>query len=183
MKTLTILSLFILSGIAANSQSFRGLDKSPADIAYMPDNFAHDRKPGEKVIAKVVYGRPLKKDRVIFGELVPYDKIWRTGANENTEITFYQDVIFGGAELPAGTYSLFTIPGKSTWTVILNSDLNYWGAYSYNEDNDVLRVQVSSSESLESIEAFTIQFEKKDETSASMKIAWDTSLLEVPIEY
>lgn len=76
---------------------------------------------------KIVYGRPLKNGRTIFGGIIPYDKVWRTGANEATEITFYKDVVFGGQAVKAGTYSLFTIPGKKEWTFILNKDLDIWG--------------------------------------------------------
>jgi len=161
----------------------RGLDKSPLDIAYLPHNYAHDREPGEKVIAKVVYSRPQKKDRVVFGGIVPYGKVWRTGANENTEIHFYQDITIGGEKVKAGTYSLFTIPGEKTWTIILNSNMDYWGAFSYNEENDVLRTQVEAGGNEEVVEAFTIQFATTDGESAIMKLAWDKTLVEVPIGY
>ena len=183
MRTLIFLALIFSSALVCHSQSFRGLDKSPADIAYLPDNFAHDRKPGEKAIAKVVYGRPLKKDRVIFGGIVPFDEVWRTGANENTEITFYQDVKFGDSDLKAGTYSLFTIPGKESWTIILNSDVNYWGAYSYDKEHDVIRITAIPKENTETVEAFTIQFKMSGEESASMIMAWDNVQIEVPIEF
>ena len=98
----------------ALGQSFAKVDKSTLDIAYLPHNFAHDRENGELAIAKVTYSRPLKKDREIFGNLVPYGKVWRTGANESTEIKFYRDVNFGGQHIKAGTYSLFTIPGEQS---------------------------------------------------------------------
>jgi hypothetical protein len=94
------------------AQKFRKADQSPMDMAYFPDHFAHDRKEGEKAIVRVTYSRPLKNGREVFGKLVPYGKVWRTGANEATEIKFYQDVEFGGKKVKAGSYSLFTIPGK-----------------------------------------------------------------------
>ena len=84
MKTLITLLIISLFASGVQAQSFKGIDKSPADIAYMPDNFAHDRKDGEEAIIKVVYSRPQKKDREVFGNLVKYGKVWRTGANEAT---------------------------------------------------------------------------------------------------
>ena len=170
MRNLFLSVLLIFAVFFGYAQDLRGLDKSPADIAYLPDNFAHDRKPGEKVIAKVVYSRPQKNDRVIFGGVVPYGKVWRTGANENTEIRFYQDVIMGGSRVKAGTYSLFTIPGKDSWEIILNSDTDYWGAFSYNEENDVLRVTVNPSINQDAVEAFTILFETQNEYSVSLQV-------------
>jgi hypothetical protein len=94
----------------------------------------------ESTYVKVTYGRPHKKGREIFGELVPYGKIWRTGANEATEITFTNDVLINKKKLKAGTYTIFTIPEKDKWKVIFNSDLGQWGAYNYNADKNVLEV-------------------------------------------
>ncbi len=92
------------------------------------------------------YGRPNVKDREIWGGLVPYGKVWRTGADEATTITFGGDVMVEGQELAAGTYSLFTIPGEEEWTVIFNEVAEQWGAYDYDESKDVLRVTVSPQE-------------------------------------
>lgn len=138
----TILSTFcllIVTLTASVAQDFRGLDQSPLDAAYYPDNFAHDRKPGEKALIKVVYSRPQVKGRTIFGDKVPYGEVWRTGANEATEVKFYEDVTIDGKDLAAGTYALFSVPGEEEWTIIFSADLNYWGAYSYKEGNDVLK--------------------------------------------
>lgn len=168
---------------AVQSQSFRKVDKSPLDYAYFPDHFAHDRKEGEKAVVRVIYSRPSKNDREVFGKLVPYDKVWRTGANENSEIKFYQDVVMAGKEVKAGTYSLFTIPGEKEWTIILNNDLDYWGAYKYNEKNDALRFTVPVASLNEPMENFSIQFEGKGDKQAVMKLGWDKTLVEVPMKY
>ena len=113
MKRLFFALLFLaLFSTVSNSQNFGGLDKSPMDMAYFPDNFAHDRKEGEKAVVRVTYSRPQKGGREIFGKLVPYGKVWRTGANEAIEIKFYQDVEIAGKKVKTGTYSLFTIPGE-----------------------------------------------------------------------
>ena len=182
MKYILFTALLItLSSATLKAQNFRELDKSPMDMAYFPDNFAHDRKPGQKAIARVTYSRPQKSGREIFGKLVPYGKVWRAGANEASEIKFYEDVNLGGKNVKAGTYSLFTIPGEKEWTIILNNDLDYWGAYSYNTKNDVLRVTAPATESSNAVENFTIQFESKGEKQGAMKFAWDKTVVEVPI--
>ena len=184
MKKVILLCLvFALCIGTAQSQNFRKVDKSPLDFAYFPDHFAHDRKEGEKAIVRVTFSRPSKNDREVFGKLVPYGKVWRTGANENTEIKFYQDVELAGKKVKAGTYSLFTIPGEKEWTIILNNDLDYWGAFKYNEKSDALRVTVPASTLNESLENFSIQFEAKGEKQAVMKLGWDKTVAEVPFKY
>ncbi len=90
----------------------------------------------------VNYGSPSVRGRSIYGDLVPYNEIWRTGANEATTITFSEDVMVEGEALPAGTYALFTIPGEDSWTVIFNKEADQWGAYDYDESMDALRVEV-----------------------------------------
>lgn len=184
MKKAFILCLTLLIvAFAAQAQKFRPLDKSPRDIAYFPDHFAHDRKDGEKALVKVSYSRPYLKGREAFGKLEPYGKVWRTGADESTEIKFYQDATFGGKKVKAGTYSLFSIPGEKEWTVILSSDLDYWGAYKYKEANDVLRVTVPVKNAEAPIENFSIVFEKVSDTSAKMFMGWASSVVEVPVSF
>lgn len=185
MKTLTLLLFFVLSFLLTNvqAQSFRGLDKSPLDMAYFPDNFAHDREEGDQAIMRVIYSRPQKKNREIFGKKVAYGKVWRTGANEATEIKLYQDVSFEGKKLEKGVYALFTIPGEKEWTIIFNKDLDFWGAYRYNEGNDSLRVTAKASTSSGTTEAFTIQFEAEDDKKGVMNIAWDNTIVKVPFTY
>jgi hypothetical protein len=181
MKKLLLFSLCIFVFSAASfAQQLAGLDKSPMDMAYYPHNFAHDRKAGEQASIRVIYSRPQKNGREIFGKLIPMDKVWRAGANEASEIKFYQDIDFGGKKVKAGTYSLFTIPGEKAWTIILNSDLDYWGAYSYNEKKDVLRVSAPVSELPAVVENFTIQFDTKANKQGVMKFAWDKTLAELP---
>ncbi|HAA16122.1 MAG TPA: hypothetical protein DCE41_32210 [Cytophagales bacterium] len=169
--TLMILGLAIVT--AANAQrapKFPGLQKSPTDIAYMKD--------GNDVVAKVVYSRPYVNGREIFGDLVPYGKVWRTGADEATEITFYRDVTFGGTEVAAGTYSLFTIPNEGEWDVILNSDLHQWGAYRRKASNDVYTVKAEVGSLDESVENFAIVFTK----DGKMAMAWDKTMAAVTVE-
>ena len=177
MKIFTLISFIaIVTGSISVAQSFKGLDKSPADIAYLPDNFAHDRKAGEEAIIKIIYGRPQKNGREVFGNLVKYDEVWRTGANEATEVKVYKDVMIAGKKLRAGSYSLYTIPGKDKWTIIFNSEIDYWGAYNYNPDNDVLRVEAEVKTSDEEIEAFSIRF-----LDGKMLLGWDKTIAEVAV--
>jgi len=175
--------LFVLFSCTIQAQNFRKVDKSPLDFAYFPDHFAHDRKENEKAVIRVTYSRPSKNGREIFGKLVPYDKVWRTGANENTEIKFYQDVELSGKKVKAGTYALFTIPGEKNWTIILNSDLDYWGSFKYNEKNDVIRVTAPVSTLTDPLENFSIQFDAKGDKQGVMKLAWDKTVVEIPFKY
>lgn len=184
-----LLSLLCFTLIGANAQTFPGLDKSPMDMAYYPDNYAHDRKfaPAkigtDKAMVRVIYSRPVKNDREIFGKLVPYGKVWRIGANEATEIKFYEDVTIEGKKIPAGTYALLTIPNEKEWTIILSSDVDQWGAYSYNEGMDVVRFTVPVQKTEKPLENFSIQFAKKDAKTANMYMGWDNSMVAVPISF
>ena len=190
-KTLLLLCLFGLVIIEAKAQKLRGTDKSPMDMAYYPDNFAHDRKFAPKLIGdmpaivRITYSRPAKKEREVFGtKIVTYGEVWRLGANESSEIKFYQDVTIQGKKVKAGTYSLFAIPTATEWTIILNKDLDFWGAYSYNKDNDVLRVNVPTKKTDEVVENFSIQCIKgSNDKETTMKMAWDMTLVEVPISF
>jgi hypothetical protein len=183
-KIVSLCFLLAIIAFSADAQKFRGLDKSPRDIAYFPDNFAHDRKDGEKALVKVSYSRPYLKGREIFGKLEPYGKVWRVGADESTEIKFYQDATFGGKKIKAGTYSMFAIPGEKEWTIILSSDLDYWGAYKYKEANDVLRTTVPvSPKAAAPIENFSIVFTGDKPDKAVMALGWDTTVVEVPVTF
>jgi hypothetical protein len=129
---------------------------------------------------RVVYGSPRMRGREVFGGLVPFGEIWRTGANEATEITFAQPVTFGGQPVDAGSYSLFTIPGESEWTIVLNRGLGQWGAYAYDEGDDLLRLTVPSSNSNSRYEAFTVRFEET-EAGSDLVLLWDRTRVSVPI--
>jgi hypothetical protein len=181
-KALFLILLFFISGLTYG-QFFRGLDKSPMDVAYFPDNFAHDRKAGEKAVIKVTYSRPQRKGRELFGKLIPYGEVWRTGANEASEIRIYEPLLLNGQPVEPGIYSLFTIPEQDKWTIILNEDLDYWGSYSYLQDHDVLRIEAPVIKIDQNVEAFTIQFEATGEGTAKMQIAWGETLVEVPVQY
>lgn len=131
---------------------------------------------------KIVYSQPQKKGREIFGKLVPYGEVWRTGANETTEITITTDINIGGQALKAGTYSIFTIPNPDSWTIIFNADLGMWGSYNYNPKRDVIRINVSPTSLTEVAEAFTIAITPMNE-KADMVFQWDKTKVTIPIQY
>lgn len=175
MKQTIIVIILVLFSVEINAQKFPKLDKSPMDAVTYPDSWRVSDK-----LLKVVYSRPKLKRRSIL-KLVPYGKVWRTGANEATEITFYNDVNFGGKEVKAGTYTLFTIPEKEEWTVILNSAKNVWGAFFYNETEDVVRVKAKVSNSKKSLEAFSIAFEDEND-EITMYLGWGKIIVSLPIK-
>ncbi|HEX7844637.1 MAG TPA: DUF2911 domain-containing protein [Chitinophagaceae bacterium] len=129
----------------------------------------------------VTYGRPYKNDRDIFGGLEKFGKPWRVGADEATTITFKSDVKFAGQAVKAGTYTLFAIPNEKEWTIILNSVMGQWGAYSYekNKEKDVLKANVMVRKLDKVVEQLTIRF-NEDKT---MIIEWDKTQVFVPISY
>jgi len=171
MKKALILLAFILGGITINAQKFNDLDKSSMDVATFPKS----RKISNKII-KVIYSRPKLKGRDL-EELIPYGEVWRTGANEATEITFYKNLIFGGVQVEAGTYSLYTIPGEKEWEIILNKDLNVWGSSVYNSENDVVRVLAKATNKRKELEAFSLAFDKK----MNLYMGWGNVLVTILI--
>ena len=133
---------------------------------------------------KITYSQPGKRGREIFGQLVPFDQVWRTGANEATEITITRDVKINGSDLKAGSYSLFTIPARDKWTIILNSDLGLWGAYNYNPKMDVLKFDVPANLINDGVvyEVFTLLLDQKND-KADLMMAWDRTKVTIPIQF
>ncbi|WP_299778548.1 DUF2911 domain-containing protein [uncultured Formosa sp.] len=176
MKLLKATVFCLLVAFSVNTemhaQKFSKLDKSPMDAVSFPTSSKDTNKS-----MKVIYSRPQLNGRAL-SDLAPLGKVWRTGANESTEITFYKDTHFGDTPIKAGTYSFFAIPGEKTWTLILNKDLNAWGAYSYNADHDVARATALVSVDAESIEAFSIGFDAQ----GTMVLAWDTTRVSMPFK-
>jgi hypothetical protein len=130
----------------------------------------------------VSYSRPSVKNRKIFGELVPYDQLWRTGANAATAIQFSDDTKFEGQFLRAGKYVLFTIPGNDSWTIVINKDTALWGIDGYKEENDALRFKVNTKQLPNKIETFTIDFNDLTNNSANLNLSWENTQVSVKIE-
>ena len=174
-KIILLVAVFALTIGYSNqaiAQNFKGLDKSPMDIASFPSNY----RVSEKVI-KILYSRPQLKGRSL-EKLAPLGKKWRTGANEATEVTFYKDVIFGGAAVKAGTYTIYAVPGKATWTVALSSQLNVWGVYFHKDENDVAKVTIPVKQTEENLDVFSIAIDE----DMTINMGWGTTLISIPVQ-
>lgn len=134
-------------------------------------------------IIKVEYSRPLARGRQIFGDLVPYDKMWRTGASGSTILETNEDILFGNQNLKAGKYSLFTIPSKTEWTIILNTDTTLHGDSGYNEKKDVMRFKVPAGVAPSFYETFTIEVNDiNSKGEGFLKLAWENNVVKIPIK-
>jgi len=134
----------------------------------------------EEFAAEIIYCQPSKRDRIVFGGLVPYNQVWRTGANEATVIKITKDVIIGGKRIMAGKYSVFTIPALDHWTFILNYNTDLWGTNNYDPAQDVVRVKVPVVSLDEVREKLEIGFEE-DQRELNLSISWDQTKISVPI--
>jgi hypothetical protein len=171
MKKMLLLAFTLLSTtFAFAQQDAKGAAKpSPAAVA--------EGKIGDKNIT-ISYHQPAVKGRKIWGELVPFDKVWRTGANNATTITVDKDVKVGGKPLPKGRYSLMTIPtASSDWIIIFNKDADQWGAYSYDEKKDEVRVKAKSAKSDAFNERLTFAVKEK-----SIALMWENLVVNVDVE-
>jgi hypothetical protein len=171
-----LVSIVIVLGVLFKFMQYNTKKASPEDTVVYTKN-------GKEI--SVFYCRPSKKGREIFGGLVPYDKVWRTGANEATTFTTGTDIVIGEKTLPAGKYTLWTIPGKEEWTVIFNSKEYGWGITFGGEASreaaaDVLEVKVPVEPLAEPVELFTISFEDAD--SVKLVFSWDKTRVAVPIK-
>jgi hypothetical protein len=131
---------------------------------------------------EVTYNRPSMKGRTIFGGLVPYDQRWRTGANSATKVSFSTPVKLNGTEVPAGTYELFTIPGRDQWTIIIHKNMSQWGDYQYDQKNDVARLTAKPIALASAMETFAIGISELRDTSATMYLAWEKTRVPIKLE-
>lgn len=173
--SIAIFTIALISTSETFAQKFPKMDASPMDASSYPVNWRVANK-----LVKVVYSRPQLKGRTL-AKLAPNDKVWRTGANEAAEITFYKDVTFGGKSVKAGTYSLFTIPTDADWTIILSNQKNVWGSYFYDISEDVVRVTGKVSKAESPIEAFSIVFDGEEE-NANMHLGWADKIVTVSVK-
>ena len=190
--TLAVLALLALTTSAALAQRVSPLTYDDPEFEWLDNRDPDSPRPSPNAFAglqigstrvMVAYGSPGAKERKVFGGLVPYDRLWRTGANEATTLTINGDVLVEGKRLEKGTYTLFTIPRESEWTVILNSNDNQWGAYERDPEEDILEVKVPSGEG-EFRENLTFGFDgiHPDGTAASLVIAWENTMIRLAIE-
>jgi Protein of unknown function (DUF2911) len=184
-----LLSIFCATSFAQTMEpapsAIPVIDKSPMDMSTYPTDYALLKLQGkvtEPLIARVVYSRPQKNNRIIFGELVEYNNVWRFGANENTEIEFFRDVKINKVIVKKGKYSIFAIPFADKWTIIFNKELNTWGSFKYQASKDLLRVNVPIVNTAEISESFFIYFKKSDK-GFSMVSGWDNVQSTLPITF
>ncbi len=130
---------------------------------------------------ELTYSRPGVKGRKIMGELVPYNEVWRTGANASTKIKFGEDVKLEGNNVPKGEYALYTIPGKDEWTVILSKNNTLWGAFGYKPEEDQVRFKVKSMSAPMMMETFTMQFMDLKPSSTNLHMMWDNTMIKFNI--
>lgn len=169
--------------ICTAQQNLSQLDKSPMDESYCPNNYPLLKiqdKVADPLLARIVYSRPQKNGRVIFGDLIEYGKVWRLGANEATEIEFYQNVKMGDAKIKKGRYTLYAIPDSGKWIIILNKDTDIWGSFRYDMKKDVARLEAPVQKQPEVVEAFTISFDRSDK-GYDLQFYWDDVKVTVPI--
>jgi len=187
MKKVSIAFVLMLScfiGIEAQVK-LPPVDKSPMDMSYYPNGYPVLKiqdKITEPLLARVIFSRPQKNGRAIFGELLEYGKVWRLGANEASEIEFFQNVKIGNTKIKKGRYTIYCIPFAEKWTLIINKETDTWGSFKYDENKDVVRIDVPVQKQTEVLDAFVMAFDKIP-TGAGLIIAWDNFKVVLPISY
>ena len=160
------------------------VDKSPLDMSYYPDEYPQLKMSGkakEPIIARVIYSRPKKEGRVIFGDVVKYGSRWRLGANEASEIEFFKDVTIQNTLVKKNRYIIYCVPHETKWTIILNNDLFAWGL-KIDSSKDAYKFDIPVTKTHYPMEYFTMGFEKKD-TGINLVMSWDTIKSMLPISY
>jgi hypothetical protein len=169
LLTIIALAVFVFAGLSSNAQDDKSKRPSPPAKATAVVG---------KTTVTIEYSQPSVKGRKVWGELVPYDKVWRTGANEATTFEVSSAVKVEGKDLPAGKYSLYTIPGESEWVIIFNKEPNQWGAYNYDASKDALRVNVKPGKSSEMTELLTFMVGK----DGMVALTWENLKVEFKVE-
>ena len=171
MKSLVIITLFLLPTFLV----------AQIDLPAASPDASWNHQLGFTQIS-LSYSRPHMRGRKVFGELVPFNVLWRTGAGESTRIKFSEDINFGGQIVKKGSYSLYSIPAADEWTIILNEDATLHGDFGYDEKKDVLRIKVKPTKGAETNESFTIELTNfKPDYSATLQLKWENTTIQIPI--
>ena len=186
-KFILCLTIFQLCFICllAQTVTLPPVDKSPMDMSYYPNNYPVLKiqdKITEPLIARVVYSRPQRSGRTIFGGLVQYGELWRLGANEATEIEFYKNVHIGGKKISKGRYTLYAVVNEKSWTIVINKETDTWGAFKYDSKKDVTRIVIPVQKTDTTIESLVMAFEKMTGGS-NLVIAWENTRVALPISF
>jgi len=188
MKKLILTLAIVATTFGLQAQEFPKVDGSPMDASYYPERAAKrlfaeteaEIKANEPKI-RVVYSRPQKKGRDVFGELLKYGEMWRIGANEATEILFYQDVTVGNTKIEAGRYTMYALVNESSWDIHFSTDQDTWGHYRFDPaKTSVAKITVPTKKTSSTVENLSIMFQN-GETGADMIIGWDDTMVSVPI--
>src|SRR5687768_7383074 len=172
IRKLTLLSLAALIFFAADAQTLRTPAPSPLQTIKQDVGIGN---------IELSYSRPGMKGRKIYGDLVPFGKVWRTGANSATTITFGEEVSIGGKKIPAGKYGLLTIPDKNNWTLIISKQLDVTSPAGYKQDMDVVRVEAKPAKLDNTTESFTMQFANVKPSSMDVQILWENTIVSLPV--
>jgi hypothetical protein len=173
MKRISFVLLIALSSFTANAQELKLPALSPT--AKLTQEFSTSN-------IEISYSRPSMRGRTVFGDLVPFGDVWRTGANSSTKIKFGEEVTVGGKVLKAGEYALYTIPGKEEWTVILNKGLGNWGASGYDTADDVARFKVTPKKINNSIQTFSINVTDIAYSTCNIELVWENTKVVIPVK-
>jgi len=161
--------LFAVMAVAQQDKSKRPSPPATADVTLK----------GKKI--SIDYSRPSLKGRKVGQELAPYGKVWRTGANEATTFTTEADLNIGGTKVPAGKYTLYSLPSDGTWKLIISKQTGQWGT-EYHEDQDLARIDMKKSSLPQNVEQFTISFDKKSESAAELNLDWENTRVSVAVK-
>ncbi len=172
MKKLFITAFAFFAVLLADAQTLTTPQPSPTQT--IKQNFGLSS-------VELSYSRPGMKGRKIFGDLVPFGNVWRTGANQATTLTFVDDVTIGGTKIKAGKYGLLSIPDKKNWTLIISKQTDVTSPAAYKQDQDVVRVEAKTMNMDESMETFTMQFANVKPNSCELHIMWDKTAVSLPI--
>jgi hypothetical protein len=186
-QTTLLLAAALLCTLFCQAQNGRlpAIDKSPMDMSYYPANYPVlkiQEKVTEAPYARVIYSRPAKNSRTVFGDLIEYDKVWRLGANEATELELFRDARIGNLRVKKGRYTLYAIPTEKNWTLIISRDNDTWGAFKYDQKKDVGRITIPVEKIQESTECFTMYFDKAG-SGVNLYVYWDNYKAVIPLQF
>ena len=180
---LTVIMLMGFSFCATAQQKPTELDKSPMDMSYWPKDYPILKMSGKSrdlPTARIIYSRPQKNGRTIFGGINKYNEVWRLGANEATEVEFFKNVKIAGKTVPKGRYTLFCIPQENKWTIIISKDNYAWGSFTYDPKKDLQRIDAAIEKITDNVEDLTMYFEGTS-TGSNLIIMWDDVKAILPI--
>jgi hypothetical protein len=183
MRCIFVLMLALSSMSVSAQQKPTEIDKSPLDVSYLPANYPILKMNGKTKndpVARIVYSRPAKNNRTIFGGIVKYGELWRLGANESTELEVFKPIRIGGQRIAKGKYTIYCIPNETKWTIIVNKDTFSWGSFTYNPKKDLVRVDVPIQQNNEAAEALTMYFEDAAD-GGNLVMLWDNVKAVLPI--